>query len=391
MTSFLSLTLIGSGVAGKSPHTYRSNEFVTDELTPKDSTSTPGWMAIGLGQSMIGTPMVVLWSNSDGSITLSQRQASGYAEPKVIQNPDRVAALVQASSSASSGNTKFTFTIPSDGKTTQSFIWAWGDENPGSSNIDATIQQHRDKGRASLNLAKDPSATTPSTGSGGNGNSNTDSSEHELPLLPYQKLIVAHAIFCVIGFLLLLPAGTLLARYLRTFTDTWFKGHWIIQFLLAGPAIVVGIAMGIQAVAKAGAQHLDDTHKKWGIAIFVLYLVQCSLGAFIHFVKPSKPGRPPQNYFHAVLGLFIIGSALYQVRTGYADEWPKTTGREEITGANTLWIIWVVLLPILYAAGLAFLPKQYKQEGEKRNRVTRGDFEDEDDIHMMPSNTYKDY
>ncbi|KAI3602750.1 CBD9-like protein [Moniliophthora roreri] len=369
---------------------WRLIQYFIDELTPKDGSATPGWMAIGFGRSMIGSPMVVLWSNADGTVTLSQREADGYTEPKVVQEPDRVASLVQGSSSVANGNIKFSFTIPSDGKASQSIIWAWGDANPGSSNIDATIQQHRSMGSAQLNLAKDLSSTSPSTGSGSNGgNSNSGSSQHEQPLLPYQKLIVAHAIFCVVGFLLLLPVGALLARYLRTFTDVWFKGHWIIQFALAGPPIVVGIAMGIQAVVKAGVKHLDDGHKKWGIALFILYLVQCALGAFIHFIKPSKPGRPPQNYIHAVLGLLIIALALYQVRTGYADEWPKATGREDIPGANAVWITWAVLLPILYAAGLAFLPKQYRQEGAKR-RTAGGDMDYEDDIRMVPSNAYKD-
>ena len=66
-----------------------------------------------------------------------------------------------------------------------------------------------------------------------------------------------------------------------------------------------------------GAPALDDDHKKWGIALLVLYLVQCSLGAIIHYVKPSSwtvhKKRPAQNYLHAVFGLLIIGLAFYQV------------------------------------------------------------------------------
>ncbi|EEB95651.1 hypothetical protein MPER_05340, partial [Moniliophthora perniciosa FA553] len=77
---------------------------------------------------MLNSPMVVLWPNSDGTITLSQREADAYTEPKVVQDPDRVASLVQGSSSVASGNIKFTFTIPT-------IIWAWGEVNPGSSNV----------------------------------------------------------------------------------------------------------------------------------------------------------------------------------------------------------------------------------------------------------------
>ena len=91
---------------------------------------------------------------------------------------------------------------------------------------------------------------------------------------------------------------------------------------VAGPVIVSGIALGIAAVHSAGVPQLDDTHKKWGIALLVLYAAQCSLGALIHWVKPSSwtvnKKRPMQNYLHAVFGLLIIGLAFYQVSRGRA-------------------------------------------------------------------------
>ncbi|KAL0067392.1 AdoMet-homocysteine methyltransferase [Marasmius tenuissimus] len=324
--------------------------------------------------------MVIMWANSDGSFTVSQRQASGYREPEVVDNPPRVATVATAASS-SSGEIKYAFTLPHDGQTTQNLVWAFGDTNPGTSDPKARLQQHSAMGRMHLDLSKSGNSGTPSgggnSGSGENpgsgGQNPPDDIPDDIPLLPYQRLIVAHAIFCTVGFLLFLPAGALLARYLRTFSSVWFKGHWIIQWLLAGSSIVIGVALGIQSVVKAGAMHLDDTHKKWGIALFVLYIVQCLLGAFIHFIKPAKPvGRPIQNYAHAVVGLLTIGIALYQVRTGYKYEWPATTGRGDLgKGVDIVWYAWVVLLPVLYAAGLAFLPKQFRQEKEQRYNTAR--------------------
>ena len=61
---------------------------------------------------------------------------------------------------------------------------------------------------------------------------------------------------------------------------------------------------------------LNDTHKKWGVAIFVLYFFQLSLGGFIHFIKVRflcVLGRSVQNYFHALFGIFLIGISFYQV------------------------------------------------------------------------------
>jgi Eukaryotic cytochrome b561 len=72
-----------------------------------------------------------------------------------------------------------------------------------------------------------------------------------------------------------------------------------------------------------------------GVALLALYIAQCVLGAFIHFVKiPFGFKRPPQNYGHAILGLTILGLALYQVRLGYKEEWPNTTGRPSLVGSS---------------------------------------------------------
>jgi len=120
-------------------------------------------------------------------------------------------------------------------------------------------------------------------------------------------------------------------------------------------------------------------------------VVQCLLGAFIHYVKKKdRVRRPPQNYFHAVFGLLVITLALYQVRSGYNTEWPTTTGREPLpAGVDIIYWIWVVvchfltkmrysvlhadsgnfqkLLPVSYGIGLAFLPKQFRSEKKALN------------------------
>ncbi|KAF9043771.1 hypothetical protein BDZ89DRAFT_1059221 [Hymenopellis radicata] len=321
-----------------------------------------GWMAMGFGTEMVGSPMVIMWKNSDGTFTISQREATAEVQPVVVSSPPRVATLQSTLSSASGTDATFVFTIDANGDTEQDIIYAFGSVNPGSSNSDADFTQHLDAGSLQLNLA----GTVDTSSSGSTGSS---AASGDPPLRSYERLIVAHGIVCTVGFLLLLPFGSLLARYLRTFTPTWYTGHWISQFALAGPVIITGVALGIASVANAGAVHLDDDHKKWGVAIFVLYFVQCGLGAVIHWFKPKgSTGRPPQNYLHAVIGLLLIGLAFYQVRSGYDDEWQEATGRNPLpNGVDIVFWIWVAIVPVLYIAGLLlFLRKQYRQEAEAR-------------------------
>ncbi|EMD33767.1 hypothetical protein CERSUDRAFT_87110 [Gelatoporia subvermispora B] len=346
------------------------NGSQTEYTLQSQGAATLGWMAMGFGTQMADSPMVIMWGNSDGSITLSQRQAPQEVMPTVVPSPPRVATAMPALSTLSGSNPQFVYTIDTDSTGETNIIWAFGNINPDSSAVDATLQQHLNSGPTSLNLAKP--LTTSSNGSS-NGTTPTTTvpagNAAAPPLLPYQKLIVAHAILCVIGFLGLLPLGAILARWARTFTSTWFQGHWIVQFLLALPVIVAGVGLGIGAVSKQlGAKHLDDDHKRWGIALFVLYFVQITLGAVVHYVKPRswtiERKRPTQNYFHAVLGLLIIGIAFYQVRTGFKTEWVNAVGpiHPISNAANIVWIVWVVLIPLLYFGGLALLPRQFRQE-----------------------------
>ena len=42
---------------------------------------------------MQDTPLVIVWPNADGSVTLSQRQAPGRVEPTPVPVPPRKATL----------------------------------------------------------------------------------------------------------------------------------------------------------------------------------------------------------------------------------------------------------------------------------------------------------
>ena len=194
---------------------------------------------------MANTPMVIMWPNADGSITLSQRHAPSEQMPTVDPNPPRTATSEPSLSVLSGNNPKLAFTIPVASTPSKNIIWAFGGVPPSGPEPDAVLQQHTDSGPTVLDLTKtidaagrDPTnpiqgfATT-AGGSGSGGSGQPDIPRIALPpLLPYQKYIVAHAILCVIGFLGFLPLGAIVARWLRTFSPVWFRLHWIIQWCL---------------------------------------------------------------------------------------------------------------------------------------------------------------
>ncbi|KAJ6487367.1 hypothetical protein C8R47DRAFT_1320634 [Mycena vitilis] len=205
----------------------------------------------------------------------------------------------------------------------------------------------------------------------------------EGPAPAYQVPIIIHAFCCSIAFALVLPGGAILARYLRTFKRWWYTGHWIAQ-LGAGVLIVTGVALAVVANIQSGTAldnhkarkailelrcRIPDLSQRTGFGILVVYILQCLIGAVVHFVKAKHARRRPiQNYFHAILGIILIAMGMYQIHTGYNFEWPAYMGSRLPGWVNSLWIIWCILLVVLYAAGLGFLRKQYAQEAAARSR-----------------------
>ena len=74
--------------------------------------------------------------------------------------------------------------------------------------------------------------TSPQSGQTPTSGSSSPSMADTAPLQPFEKCIVAHALFCSLGFIVLLPIGAIVARLMRTFKPLWFKMHWIIQWAL---------------------------------------------------------------------------------------------------------------------------------------------------------------
>ncbi|KAJ7928374.1 hypothetical protein B0H13DRAFT_2229059 [Mycena leptocephala] len=177
------------------------------------------------------------------------------------------------------------------------------------------------------------------------------------PLTPFENKARIHAHVAFFAYLVGLPLGIGIARYLRTFTNAWFWPHAIVNFLLTGPLIFAAFALGYQTTTASGLPHFTDPH-------------QVFLGSFIHLVKfPRFPGgRPPQNYLHAVLGLAIVGLAMWQTHYGLWTEWALVTGNVHPVNMRCrhFWLAIVVIIASLYALGLLLLPRQFRQEANAR-------------------------
>lgn len=128
--------------------------------------------------------------------------------------------------------------------TKQNIIYAFGSTNPGSTSQSATLIQHDDRGVLSLNLAASSASLNPvdpNPGSGSSGGGSTGPSTGVTgPYSSYEKKIIAHAVFVSFGFIVFLPTGVLVARWLRmVIPNKWFNIHQGIQAWLCKSILIL--------------------------------------------------------------------------------------------------------------------------------------------------------
>jgi len=346
-------------------------DTVTYELTSLKKSI--GWIALGFGPHMSHTHSVIMWHNQDGTTTLSHRYASGYTEPKLEDAPPRVATIVQPSTLVNrpADSATYAFQIPANNSLLQSnnpsesLIFAYSNFLPDKS-PDANLRKHKRVGHLTLDLTKEfvspvfPILDTPSIKP-----TATRSTSNEI-------FIIYHAFFVSLGFLVLLPAGSLIGRWARGFTPKWFKIHRLVNMSFALPIITLGVLLGpVVVITKPTFRtHFANAHEICGGILLLLYYAQVLLGRYIHerrnklaAIGPITRPHPPLNILHICLGISIIGLAFFQVRSGL-QWWETLTGRPPMPLSYPLWHVWIVLLPLVYFGGYVLLPRQLNLERE---------------------------
>jgi len=344
----------------------------TDLVTYEVSSSLDflGWVGIGFGNQMLHTPLVVLWKNSDGATVISQRYATRYVEPEVDTAPHRVAELVEPKHLLDTPPSKATFSFKVSSNNTllsvQPLVFAFSSVPPRGNGPRAHLSFHQHASYMHLNLTKEFDVSSHVVV--------PPPSMHDVEGQNYsttERLILLHAFFVSFGFLVLLPAGSLFARYARAFIPDWFKYHWKTNFMIAGPVITMGVLLGpIIVLSKTSFRiHFANAHEICGALLLLLYYAQVMLGRYIHDRRsklarlgPITHPHPPLNILHIILGVSIITLSFFQIRSGMG-WWETLTHRGPITNwASPLWKAWMVILFIAYFSGYFLLPRQLRME-----------------------------
>lgn len=297
--------------------TNEHNVYVTfSHVRPINSAK--GWTAIGFGEEMKGSLMVIVYGDpaSGQRPIVSVRASEGHSQPTLITPPDlaggdlRVLRSGWTLDNSPAGTvtaivslvcyscTKWPGASISAASTSQPLIWAWNDAQEFDVfTYDAHLKMHKHH-----------------AGNGGWGRfyvnmDHATSKAPQLPSVPYIRPGVAafaaseepgivaggivnnikkwalnnralhiHGALMAAAFLLFIPAGVVA---MRSGSPKSFKYHWIIQ-LAAASATLAGMGVGLMI-----QNTIDTAHQILGLTIIGLLFVQSCLGYKHHidFVK----------------------------------------------------------------------------------------------------------
>jgi Cytochrome domain of cellobiose dehydrogenase len=334
--------------------------------------SAVGWTAIGIGETMVGGLMFIVYGDPLTSEIpiISIRGSTGHAQPKLVTRADMGGADIRVLRSAwmptSEGftvdNPTYIATISlvcyscglwpgtpiSAFSKSQPWMWAWNNkmEFPVFAYDTHLLMHTHHAGQGgfgnfyvdmarSVNTAKhQPSFPPIRPHIETVGVSEWPASGGALEWLSHNPALHLHGIFMGLAFLFLFPAGVVA---MRSGSPKSFKYHWIVQ-LLASIFTTLGVIAGLSL-----GQPINTVHQGVGIAIASSIGIQGVLGWRHHMNFLQIRRRTWISYAHIWLGRAMMVAG-----------WSNLVSGMVLRGYQQLCIIIMAIAVSLELAGLSF-------------------------------------
>jgi hypothetical protein len=291
------------------PHAYVSDDgkfrvswtISGEEIEFTITAATTGWLGFGIGltPTMFNTDMLMGgFDGVTGTGYLNDRWSLGRDTPRIDMQQD--VSLVSASETDTSTTISvkrllITADKEEDVAITNSnmyLLWAYGSEDSLSS---TNLPTHIERGAVLVNFVS----------------GSTDGVTMDL-------LYNSHGALQFIAWMILIPAGSIVARYHRiTLGIWWFRLHVILQ--VSGLVFSsVGFAIGFAAVDASRTVHFANAHSYVGFFLYIFLLLQSGLGLFSHLkYNPARKATPVYpDKVHRWTGMSLMGLAFLAVFLG---------------------------------------------------------------------------
>ncbi|UNI18533.1 hypothetical protein JDV02_004797 [Purpureocillium takamizusanense] len=384
------------------------NAYITLTHT-RPSHSAVGWTAVGIGRTMMGALMFVMYGDPAASgekkPTVSVRTATGHTYPNVVPRERMNGGdwRVMHAEWLTDGGQRDTSTAVvslvcysctlwpdepiSASSTAQPWIWAW---NKGQQFATFTDNEHLamheprpdsggyghfyvDMTQAESAGSKEPSLPVIDPGVAAVGASDspksTGTSKPKPKPMSFHVIVMRiHGVLMMVAFLLLLPLGVLA---IRSGSPRSFKYHWIIQ-TTASLAMAGGLAAGLSMHPE-----ISTVHQVVGVCLAGMVVVQIYLGWRHHvdFVRIRR--RTWISHAHIWAGRVFLAGGSVNVLLGLA-----------LSGYSRLCMAIVAGYIVVGGVGLTFwIRRRNKSMAAKSNGVVEGE-EEEEQLVPLQSDEY---
>lgn len=337
--------------------------------------------------------MLISW-NYEGAPVLSHRGATGERLPVETEAIGTFTTEADATR-ITSDSTIISWTFPqtSDPGNAMPHIWGVNTQTaPSSSDSGSVFSRHSAYGDFDLDFTKAYAGEAPAVPSGvtalpafagatgtvsagntgsevdGGATSDSGATSNGRALSSHNNRIwIAHMSFMLIAWVLLVPAGILVARFGRL-AYTWFPAHRAIQ-AVAILFVLIGFFLAVGAIQRGSGSHFDGRHQKLGLSTTILVVVQGISGQVVHVYKRKlrAAGKKPSRLIglaHIVVGLTTFGLAIATISTGFSawDWWgaPSWT-------SIPIWVWAAVLAVVYFVAAAVLVPKELRKERDDQD------------------------
>ncbi|KAJ3672997.1 hypothetical protein LUZ60_006371 [Juncus effusus] len=299
---------------------------------PQVSTGWVGWAINPKSSGMIGANALLAYlDSSTGSVKIISSVLTSYLPD--ISDSNLTFQVYSRSAEYSNGSFTIYATIELPGNvTTQNIAWQAGTDFQSGLPNGHKQSPPNTLAKTSLDFGSGFSfVVTPASSS-----SAADSQQR-------QKNI--HGVLNALGWGILLPLGVILARYIKaldTSSPTWFYAHVTCQitgFILGVAGFGLGLKLGNES--KGITYH---RHRTIGILLFCLAIIQVC--ALCLRPKPTHKHRTKWNFYHYIVGFFIILLSVINIYKGFNILNPDMKYKRAYTAVIATLAVLAVILEI---------------------------------------------
>ncbi|MCL7022756.1 hypothetical protein MKW94_017581 [Papaver nudicaule] len=263
---------------------------------------TNGWVGIGFSKdgTMVGSSAMVGWISKLGRAVIKQYYLRGYSKSEVIPNKGELpltdippAIIVYGAKIYLAFQLKF-----DDRLSEQSVILAFGSATP----IHSKLSKHDDMTAVRFDFSRGIQAAS-SLNATANAPQNI------------KKMKASHGALALVGWGVMLPAGTMIARHCRHWVRKWYYLHTFLQLV----GFLIGLASIVSGKVLYDRAHINfAAHRGIGVFVFVLTIVQ----VLAFFVLPDKDSKVRRywNWYHHWSGRLILVMGVVNIFIGSCGE-----------------------------------------------------------------------